>query len=82
MKAAAEYLTGNSVSYVINTHWHSDHTSGNQLFTPTTQIISTSITREIMDTFARDRLAQYRENTEQLYQAIDELEEQIQQETD
>ncbi|MBY9078746.1 MBL fold metallo-hydrolase [Paenibacillus sp. HN-1] len=82
LKAAAEYLTGNPVSYVINTHWHSDHTSGNQVFLPAAHIISTSTTREIMNTFARDRLAQYRENTEQLYQAIEKFEEQIQQETD
>ncbi|AIQ65337.1 cyclase [Paenibacillus stellifer] len=82
LKAAAEYLTGNPVSYVINTHWHSDHTSGNQVFLPAAHIISTSTTREIMNTFARDRLAQYRENTEQLYQAIEEFKEQIQQETD
>ncbi|AIQ52071.1 MBL fold metallo-hydrolase [Paenibacillus sp. FSL R7-0331] len=82
LKAAAEYLTGNPVSYVINTHWHSDHTSGNQVFIPAAQIISTSTTREIMNTFARDRLAQYRENTEQMIQAIEKFEEQIQQETD
>ncbi|MHA6534293.1 MBL fold metallo-hydrolase [Paenibacillus sp. BAC0078] len=82
LKAAAEHLTGNPVSYVINTHWHSDHTSGNQVFTPAAQIISTSATREIMNTFARDRLAQYKSKPEQLYQAIDELEEKIQQETD
>lgn len=78
---AAEHLTGNPVSYVLNTHWHSDHTSGNQVFTPTAQIISTSTTREIMDTFARDRLAQYKSKPEQLHEAIDELEEKIQQET-
>lgn len=82
LKAAAEYLTGNPVSYVINTHWHSDHTSGNQVFIPAAHIISTSTTREIMNTFARDRLAQYQENTEQMHQAIEEFEEQIKQETD
>ncbi|MEK3784844.1 MULTISPECIES: MBL fold metallo-hydrolase [Paenibacillus] len=82
LKAAAEHLTGNPVSYVVNTHWHSDHTSGNQVFIPTAQIISTSITREIMDTFARDRLAQHLKNMEKLNQAIDESDVQIQYETD
>jgi cyclase len=53
LQAAAMYLTGNSVSYVINTHWHSDHTSGNQVFTPKAQIISTCTTREIMATFGK-----------------------------
>jgi glyoxylase-like metal-dependent hydrolase (beta-lactamase superfamily II) len=29
LQAAAEHLTGIPVSYVMNTHWHSDHTCGN-----------------------------------------------------
>jgi glyoxylase-like metal-dependent hydrolase (beta-lactamase superfamily II) len=52
------------------------------VFLPAATIISTSATREIMNTFARDRLAQYRENTDQMYQAIEDFEERIQQETD
>ncbi|SEL49096.1 MBL fold metallo-hydrolase [Paenibacillus sp. OK003] len=82
IQAAAEHLTGSPASYVINTHWHSDHTCGNQVFTPTAQIISTSITREIMDNFVRKRLAQQLEKPELIYQAIDDLEVKIQQETD
>lgn len=82
LQAAAIHLTGNPVSYVINTHWHSDHTSGNQLFSPKAQMISTSITREIMATFGENRLAQQLANLEPIYQAINELEEKIQQETD
>lgn len=82
LKAAAEHLTGKPVSYVINTHWHSDHTSGNQVFGPSAGIISTSATRHIMDTFARDRLARFQANPDQFHQAIRELEEQIQQESD
>lgn len=82
LRAAAEHLTGNPVSYVVNTHWHSDHTSGNQVFVPTAQIISTSTTRDIMDTFSRSRLAGFQEKPEQLIQGINELDEKIQQETD
>lgn len=81
LKAAAEYITGKPVSYVINTHWHSDHTSGNQVFSPASPIISTAVTREVMDTFARERLARFQENPEQLLQAIDELEGNIQKES-
>ncbi len=81
LQAAAMYLTGYPVSYVINTHWHSDHTSGNQVFTPSAQIISTSATREIMATFGKNRLVQQLSNPEPIYQAINELEEKIQQET-
>jgi cyclase len=81
LKEAAIHLTGNPVSYVINTHWHSDHTSGNQVFTPKAQIISTSTTREIMATYGKNRLAQQLLNPEPTYKAIDEVEEKIQQET-
>ncbi|MEH7307567.1 MBL fold metallo-hydrolase [Neobacillus drentensis] len=82
LQAAAIHLTGNSVSHVINTHWHSDHTSGNQVFSPNAQIISTATTREIMATFGQNRLHQQLTNPEPIYQAIDEFEEKIQQETD
>ncbi|MEC1523922.1 MBL fold metallo-hydrolase [Neobacillus niacini] len=82
LKVAAFHLTGKPVSYVINTHWHSDHTSGNQVFSPKAQIISTSITREIMATFGKKRLEQQVSNPEPIYQAIKELEEKIQQERD
>jgi len=82
LEAAAMYLTGRAVSYLVNTHWHSDHTSGNQLFAPAAQIISTSDTREIMATFGKNRLAQQMSNPEAIYKAIDELDEQLLQETD
>jgi glyoxylase-like metal-dependent hydrolase (beta-lactamase superfamily II) len=82
LQAAALYLTGNPVSYVINTHWHSDHMSGNQVFSSKAQIISTYGTREIMATFGKNRFSQHLSNQESLYQAIDEQEEKIQQETD
>ncbi|MFD2445494.1 MBL fold metallo-hydrolase [Bacillus sp. CGMCC 1.16607] len=82
LEETAIRLTGNPVSYVINTHWHSDHTCGNQVFTPKAQIISTSTTREIMATFGKNRLAQQLANPEPIYNAIDEQEEKIQKETD
>ncbi|WP_244159394.1 MBL fold metallo-hydrolase [Paenibacillus polysaccharolyticus] len=82
LKEAATSITGKPVTYVVNTHWHSDHTSGNQVFVPEALIISTTATREIMDTFSRQRIAQYRENTEQMNQAIHQQEIQLQQETD
>ncbi|PLT28648.1 MBL fold metallo-hydrolase [Peribacillus deserti] len=82
LREAATFLTESPVSYVINTHWHSDHTSGNQVFTPDAQIISTFATREIMNTFGKSRLAQQLSNPEPIYQAIAEVEKNLQQETD
>jgi cyclase len=82
LKAAAIQLTGKSVSYVVNTHWHSDHTSGNQVFAPAAQIISTTATREIMATFGKERFNELLSNPEPMNQAIDEYEIHMQQETD
>jgi glyoxylase-like metal-dependent hydrolase (beta-lactamase superfamily II) len=50
LRAAAESLTGNSIAYAINSHWHNDHIRGNQVFAPTTQIVSTTRTRELIAT--------------------------------
>lgn len=45
LKAAAMTLTGRPATVVINTHFHDDHTGGNQVFLPA-KIISTPITRD------------------------------------
>jgi cyclase len=34
-------LTDKPIRYVVNTHWHYDHTDGNQIFGPEVQIIAT-----------------------------------------
>lgn len=43
--SAARELTGHKISYVVNSHFHNDHIRGNQVFSPETNIISTSWTR-------------------------------------
>lgn len=47
LKKAAELLTGKPVTSVVNSHWHDDHTLGNQVFTDAT-MISTKVTRDYM----------------------------------
>lgn len=47
LRAAAEHLTGHSVAYVVNSHYHMDHIQGNQVFDDA-RIIATERTREIL----------------------------------
>ncbi|MGD8191277.1 MBL fold metallo-hydrolase [Brevibacillus ginsengisoli] len=44
LRVMAEELTGKQVKYVVNSHYHGDHTFGNQVF-PEATIISTELTR-------------------------------------
>jgi glyoxylase-like metal-dependent hydrolase (beta-lactamase superfamily II) len=46
LRVAAEQLTGRRATYVINSHVHSDHWLGNQVFGPQTPVIATHTTRE------------------------------------
>jgi len=47
LRAAAEVLTGRSARWVVNSHFHSDHWLGNQVFADTT-IIATHKARKAM----------------------------------
>ncbi len=46
--AVAETLTASPVKLVINSHYHSDHIGGNQLFPASVNIVATSTTRQLM----------------------------------
>jgi cyclase len=43
---AAEQLTSNKITHVVNSHEHNDHIRGNQVFGSDVDIISTALTRE------------------------------------
>lgn len=48
LREAAVMLTGREPQYVINSHSHSDHWGGNQVFSHKTAILSTPRTQELM----------------------------------
>lgn len=49
IREEAAALTGKSVSLVINTHYHLDHTHGNPAFEPGTRVVSTEKTRYLLE---------------------------------
>jgi glyoxylase-like metal-dependent hydrolase (beta-lactamase superfamily II) len=59
IKDFLENRLGTRVRYLINTHYHSDHTNGNYLF-PQAQIIGHRLCREKLDTVGRTGLAKAR----------------------
>jgi cyclase len=46
---AAKQLTSHEATYVVNSHHHNDHIRGNQVFSPSVDIISTTRTREAIE---------------------------------
>ncbi len=67
-KAIRDFLEdrlGLMVKYVINTHYHADHTQGTCLF-PHAQVISHRLCRELLDTRGRQGLAEAKEQIPEL----------------
>ncbi len=62
LRAVAEYLTNKPISYVINSHYHNDHTWGNMQFIPSSLIISSTKTRQEMLDKGKDEFRYYKKN--------------------
>lgn len=61
LRAAAVERTGRAPGLVVNSHYHNDHTRGNQVF-PEATIIATAATRELFLKRGREELEHDREN--------------------
>lgn len=72
LNKAIDYTLGKPVKYVINTHYHADHTNGNQVFQDAT-IISTKRTRELM--FKNNQVGDVQEEKQQLLEYLHKAEE-------
>jgi cyclase len=79
LNKAIEYTIGKPVKYVVNTHWHGDHTNGNQVFQDAI-IISTKRTRELM--VENNQVVDVQEETQQLLDYLNKTEEEALAETD
>jgi len=50
LRVSAEQIGGRPVNFAINSHWHNDHVRGNQVFSTDTEILSTRVTRHLIET--------------------------------
>ena len=80
LRAAAERLTGRPARWVVNTHFHSDHWLGNQVYADAT-IIATHRTRALMPA-GSGYIRMFKENPAELEKEIREDEEVARTETD
>ena len=60
-----EKQVGTTVRYIINTHYHADHTNGNCFF-PNAKVIGHKLCRELMDTVGRRGLERAQEEATDL----------------
>jgi glyoxylase-like metal-dependent hydrolase (beta-lactamase superfamily II) len=57
LRQAAEELTNAPVKLVVNSHYHASHIGGNQVFDPTTTVMATTATRQLMAEYGPQQIA-------------------------
>lgn len=62
LRKAAELLTGQAITTVINSHQHIEHFWGNQVFADSTNIIATTATRQAIATKGQQEVMWQQEN--------------------
>ncbi len=81
LRLAAETLTERPATYIINSHMHADHWYGNQVFAPSTPILSTPVTFKGMAEFVEEALKDKEDPSE--YEAwLQELQKELDAATD
>src|SRR5438105_3924928 len=75
-------LTNKPVRYVVNTHWHYDHTDGNSIFGPEVQIMAHDYVRTAITTFDVLNREPYRTSQGTATAQIEDLKKQIAAEKD
>jgi cyclase len=58
------------IKYLINTHWHGDHTNGNYLFDDSVELVCHKLCQEAMLQFGEQALQESKETTQLLDEAV------------
>ncbi len=75
--ADVKMLSNKPVRYVVNTHWHYDHTDGNSIFGPEVQIIAHDYVRTAITTFDVLNREPYRTSQGTATAQVEDLKKQI-----
>jgi cyclase len=80
--ADVKMLSNKPVRYVVNTHWHYDHTDGNSIFAPEVQIIAHDYVRTAITTFDVLNREPYKTSQGTVVAQIEDLKKQVAAEKD
>lgn len=82
LRQAGEDLTGREALLVVNSHCHSDHWCGNQIFAPHASIVSTGAIRDLMLADIDEWMQPMIDDPSELETSIAELQDRVEKEPD